>query len=126
MVQRRKQHERRKPVEIDRLVGENVRALRRAQARTLAETAEALGISHQQLQKYEIGTNRISAGILLSLAHYFGVPIEALFERPDAGNISPRDEISLARRKCHLIVDRTTSLSALTSMARVLRALPAD
>ncbi len=54
----------RAPNEIDLQVGENIRLFRADRNMTLAELGDALGISHQQLQKYETGANRISAGML--------------------------------------------------------------
>ena len=52
----------RSPNDIDRLVGARLRSLRTVQDRTLAELGTELGISHQQLQKYETGANRMSSG----------------------------------------------------------------
>tara|TARA_R110001606_G_scaffold319062_1_gene465950 strand:+ start:29742 stop:29960 length:219 start_codon:yes stop_codon:yes gene_type:complete len=47
---------------------------------TLVELSEELGISHQQLQKYETGSNRLSAGILMAMSERLGVPVSGLFE----------------------------------------------
>jgi transcriptional regulator with XRE-family HTH domain len=47
------------------------------------ELAEALGISHQQLQKYEAGKNRISASRLWWCADVLDMPMDYFFfERP--------------------------------------------
>ena len=54
----------RSPTRIDQMVGEKIRELRTTQNFTLSELGLELGISHQQLQKYETGTNRLSAGML--------------------------------------------------------------
>ncbi|MCA8902079.1 MAG: helix-turn-helix transcriptional regulator [Hyphomonas sp.] len=54
--------------DIDQHVGERIRAFRLDAGQTLAELAGDLGISHQQLQKYECGTNRVSAGMLWEIA----------------------------------------------------------
>jgi transcriptional regulator with XRE-family HTH domain len=42
--------------------------------------AKQIGISFQQLQKYELGTNRIGDGRLWTIAKIFKVPIGALYE----------------------------------------------
>jgi transcriptional regulator with XRE-family HTH domain len=42
--------------------------------------AEALGVTFQQVQKYESGGNRISAGRLFAIGGFFGVPISAFFD----------------------------------------------
>lgn len=70
----------RAPTDTDRLVGENIRRIRIARGETLTETGIALGISHQQLQKYEVGTNRLSADMIKKVADHFAVAIADLFE----------------------------------------------
>jgi transcriptional regulator with XRE-family HTH domain len=48
--------------------------------------AEKLGISFQQVQKYEAGANRITAARLYEVCEVFGVPIASMFEGiPRAG-----------------------------------------
>ncbi len=74
----------RSPTEIDIAVGERVRELRGEANLTLSELGAELGISHQQLQKYETGTNRLSAGMLAKVAATLRVPIQTLFDAPDA------------------------------------------
>jgi transcriptional regulator with XRE-family HTH domain len=66
--------------EIDRVVAANVRRLRTEQKMTLSELGLQLGISHQQLQKYETGANRFSAGMLFETAKTLGVTPNELFE----------------------------------------------
>ena len=46
--------------------------------------ADALGLTFQQVQKYEVGANRIGTGRLVKVAAILGVPISALFEGTDA------------------------------------------
>lgn len=53
---------------IDRHVGARMRVLRKLRAITQTQLAEALGVTFQQIQKYERGANRISAGRLFDLA----------------------------------------------------------
>ena len=62
----------RSPKDVDRLVGGNVRRLRIQRNLTLSQMAGELGISHQQLQKYETGANRLSAGTLCAVAAVLG------------------------------------------------------
>ncbi len=47
--------------------------------------AEALGIAFQQVQKYECGTNRVSASRLYQLAQALSVPITWFFDEIDDG-----------------------------------------
>ncbi len=69
----------RSPTEMDQLVGANVRRLRCQQRLTLQDLANQLGISHQQLQKYETGVNRLSAGILPVVAEALEVDLITLY-----------------------------------------------
>lgn len=112
----------RAPTTIDVQVGETIRKMRIARHMTLAELGSELGISHQQLQKYETGTNRLSAGMLHSVATVFRIGIEDLFE--DAGSeAKPKDPLKIDRDACHRIVDRAQDPVALGNMRRVLTAL---
>jgi transcriptional regulator with XRE-family HTH domain len=115
----------RKAVAADLVVGANVRRLRADAALTLSELAEALSISHQQLQKYETGANRVSAGMLYELARFFVVPVDQLFEGGD-DEVSQETDLIRARRKCHAVIDRSDSQSRLEAMAKVLRAMSGD
>ncbi|WP_291038250.1 helix-turn-helix transcriptional regulator [Hyphomonas sp.] len=108
------------------MVGEKIRELRTAQNFTLSELGQELGISHQQLQKYETGTNRLSAGMLASVARVLRVPIAELFQDAEAGTPDKRDPVTEARARCHTLIDRTNSVPKLESMAKVLRALSSD
>jgi transcriptional regulator with XRE-family HTH domain len=67
----------------DAQVGHRVRALRLARGLSQAELGAALGVSFQQVQKYEKGVNRISAGRLRRIGELFDVPLTSfLGEQP--------------------------------------------
>ena len=65
---------------IDQHVGERIRARRAELGLTQEQLAEALKVSYQQIQKYETGANRISAGRLFELARKLGVDVSYFFE----------------------------------------------
>lgn len=71
------------PNEIDRFVGLQLRLARRSRKLTQEQLAEQLGITFQQVQKYEHGTNRISAGRLHQLAAVLERPIGYFYPDPD-------------------------------------------
>lgn len=119
----RHSHTSRAPTEVDKLVGEKIRLLRHDHDYTLSELGEALGISHQQLQKYETGVNRLSAGMLFNLANLFQVSVGELFEIPTKGNSSDNDPLEKARHECKAVIDRTKSTDVLHTMTRVLKAI---
>jgi len=68
------------PGPVDVAVGRNVRVWRMAKGLSQAQLARRLGVTFQQVQKYETGGNRIPTGRLVELAGVLGVPIAALFE----------------------------------------------
>ena len=53
---------------VDDQVGRQIRKRRNLLGLTQEQLADALGISYQQVQKYETATNRVSAGRLFEIA----------------------------------------------------------
>jgi transcriptional regulator with XRE-family HTH domain len=71
---------------IDNHFGRQIRSGRLAINMTQTNLGEKLGISTQQVQKYEAGINRITAARLYEICRVFGVPIASMFEGiPRAG-----------------------------------------
>jgi transcriptional regulator with XRE-family HTH domain len=70
----------RSPHATDRHVGNRVRMRRRMQGMSQQELGRALGVTFQQVQKYEKGTNRIGAGRLQHIASIQQVSISFFFE----------------------------------------------
>lgn len=68
------------PNPIDRHIGSRVRARRIMLGMSQEKLAEALGLTFQQVQKYEKGINRIGASRLLHIAGVLDVGIEFFFE----------------------------------------------
>jgi transcriptional regulator with XRE-family HTH domain len=58
---------------LDAVLGERIRKLRRDRGLSQTALAEQLGITFQQVQKYENGTNRISAMALVKLSAALGL-----------------------------------------------------
>jgi transcriptional regulator with XRE-family HTH domain len=72
----------RSPDRIDAVVGARIVALRAQAGLSQAQLAAQLGVSFQQVQKYEAGANRVSASRLHKLATIFQAPIEGFFPPP--------------------------------------------
>jgi transcriptional regulator with XRE-family HTH domain len=70
----------RQPTSADRQVGESIRAYRLLASMSQGDLASKIGVTFQQVQKYEKGTNRVGAGRLPQIAEILGVPIGALFK----------------------------------------------
>ncbi len=65
--------------ELDKIIGKRIRYLRQISGLTQAELALKLNISPQQLQKYEKGSNKISASRLEALAEILNAPVNEFF-----------------------------------------------
>ncbi len=68
------------PNPVDRHVGTRVRMRRMLIGMSQEKLGEALGITFQQVQKYEKGMNRISASRLQQTSRVLGVPIDYFYE----------------------------------------------
>ncbi len=101
-----------------RIVGENLRSLREQAGLTQKQIARILGVTFQQIQKYERGENRLPVEKLHALKNHFGVPYHIFFRGLDAekegeipwpGNVTER----LARVKNFILrdkIDRVVSI----------------
>src|SRR5881275_2230640 len=75
------------PNHVDRHVGSRVRLRRMLLGLSQEKLGEALGLTFQQVQKYEKGTNRIGASRLQQIAQILQVPVAFLFD--GAPNLDP-------------------------------------
>ncbi|WP_141680592.1 helix-turn-helix domain-containing protein, partial [Agrobacterium rubi] len=80
----------RSPQAIDTHVGSRIRGRRAMLGISQATLGDSLGISFQQVQKYEKGTNRVGAGRLQRIAELLDVPITFFFE----GDVGAPQEIA--------------------------------
>jgi len=69
-----------KPHPVDQHVGSRVRLRRMLLGLSQERLGESLGITFQQVQKYEKGVNRIGASRLLQISEILDVPVEFFFE----------------------------------------------
>ena len=70
--------------DVDRLVGIRITALRKARGMSQTALGNAVGVTFQQVQKYEKGQNRVGAGRLREIARLLEVPVSAFFEENEA------------------------------------------
>lgn len=75
----------------DQHVGERIRLRRAELGLTQEQLADALDVSYQQIQKYETGANRISAGRIFDISRRLGVDVGYFFDglAPDDGGTGP-------------------------------------
>jgi len=77
---------------VDVLVGQRVRAYRLNRGMSQTVLGKKVGVTFQQIQKYERGVNRIGSGRLKWIATILGVSVAALFgEGADGGNATVDD-----------------------------------
>ncbi|MEC9347647.1 MAG: helix-turn-helix domain-containing protein [Pseudomonadota bacterium] len=111
---------------IDRHVGERIRRRRAELGLTQHDLASALGISYQQVQKYETGANRVSAGRLYEMSRQLGCHIgwffDGLDEAEDVAELAHggtnRTTIELARNFGRL--PNQTVRGAISTLVRAL------
>jgi transcriptional regulator with XRE-family HTH domain len=71
--------------DVDRFLGHKIKRLRLLSGMSQQQVAKQLGLSYQQVHKYEHGSNRVSAGRLLAIARGFDVAVADLFDGYDRG-----------------------------------------
>ena len=70
------------PDPLDALVGARIRVFRVHRKISQTDLAEQIGVTFQQVQKYEKGANRIGASRLSRIAAVLGISVGELFESP--------------------------------------------
>jgi transcriptional regulator with XRE-family HTH domain len=71
---------RKAPNPIDKHVGSRVRMRRMILGMSQSKLADGLGLTFQQVQKYEKGTNRMGASRLQQISHILQIPVPFFFE----------------------------------------------
>jgi transcriptional regulator with XRE-family HTH domain len=80
------------PNPIDKHVGSRVRMRRMMLGMSQEKLGNALGLTFQQVQKYEKGTNRIGASRLQQISQILQVPVSFFFDGAPAAAAGPRTE----------------------------------
>ena len=112
-------------------VGSRVRSRRNILGLTLETLAAKIGVTYQQLQKYEKGVNRIGASRLYRLSQVLEVPVDYFFEGLEAGKISVATAIEtvlLAERETAELIRtyyRITDTGLRRQIMRLMKALSA-
>jgi len=123
-----------KPLPVDALVGRNIRICRLQRGLTQTELGKHLGVTFQQIQKYENGANRVGAARLTQIAGALDVPLTTLF---DGSRTAGRPGPDLSGRELlahphalrlvqafHRIPDNRTRMSVLRLIDRIGEAQP--
>jgi transcriptional regulator with XRE-family HTH domain len=84
------------PKPVDAFVGARIRARRLELSISQEKLAEAIGLTFQQVQKYEKGMNRVSSSRLMQIANTLNVPPPYFFEgAPSASRKADTKSVSL-------------------------------
>ena len=122
------------PQEVDAVVGARISLRRSALGLSQTALAQQIGISFQQVQKYETGQNRISASRLHRVATVLATSVEAFFPPVETAR-TPDDHSWEALRHITATADGRTVASAFPligdrdlrkAVARVVKALAGD
>jgi transcriptional regulator with XRE-family HTH domain len=76
------------PNPVDKYVGSRIRMRRIMLGMSQEKLGESLGLTFQQVQKYEKGTNRVGASRLQQISEILQVPVSFLFEGGPGGSIN--------------------------------------
>src|SRR5882724_1640218 len=100
------------PNAIDIHVGGRVRLRRTILRISQEKLGESLGITFQQIQKYEKGTNRISASRLQHIARVLDVPISFFFDEAP-GESAAESTAAAIPKSAHSVVEFLSSSEGL-------------
>jgi transcriptional regulator with XRE-family HTH domain len=82
-----------KPNDVDAHVGRRLRARRQLVGWSQEELAKRLGLTAQQVQKYEAGETRVSASRLYEVARHLGCPITYFFQEINADTVADDEAV---------------------------------
>ena len=98
--------------QIDIEIGQTIAHIRKAQGLSQTQLGEALGVTFQQVQKYEKGTNRVSVSALIGICRALGVgPMDIIGKQFGAQEASPASKLASE------VVDLKKKLSEIRSLA---------
>lgn len=110
--------------ETNRVIGRRLQHARTLAGVSLKQLAALLGVSYQQVQKYEKGTNGVTPCKLMRLSKTFGVPIMYFFQSSDPTAKAVKragQRITLLRRRLPEIEERHPEIFA--AMCQIANAL---
>lgn len=110
----------RSPNPVDVHVGSRVRLRRLMLEMSQEKLGAALGLTFQQVQKYEKGTNRIGASRLHHIAHILQVPVSFFFELAPGSNAFPERPVAALPPNCvHDFLLNSEGLALIKAFQRI-------
>lgn len=110
--------------QVDKFVANKIRERRIALGFTQQMLAKRIKVTYQQAQKYERGTNRVTAGRLFEIARVLGVPVSYFYEGIEQGG-NETDATAPKRHHMDLVrnfsrIDNVKHQNALRQLCRSL------
>lgn len=114
--------------QIDRYIGMKIQELRLALGMSRQELGDLIEVTHQQLQKYEMGVNRVSAGRLALIAKFLNTSVANFYEGLDfeLKSTEPDFNINQNQRMCievsrnFMRIKNPEHKDAINSLVRIL------
>lgn len=116
------------PHPVDVTVGNRVREMRIRKGLSQQALGEQVGVSFQQIQKYERGTNRMGSSRLIQIADVLDVPVSTFFEglgksENTAANVGEEGPLNVKASKVARDWQRIGDERLQTKVAEMMRAL---
>lgn len=111
------------PHQLDIAIGHRIRERRRSLGYSQQRLAEAVGVTFQQIQKYERGSNRVSFSRLLEIAHALDCSLSDLsdgLDAPSAGDAGMLNDLLAVEGALELLEAYATVTSREVRRALVL------
>lgn len=109
---------------LDKFIGNKIYMLRLAKGLSRQQLADKLAVTHQQLQKYEKGTNRISAGRLLMIANALDKQVDFFYagfeEAREEELVSPHQRMCIEVSRNFMKLNNPDHQTAVSSLIRSL------
>ena len=107
---------------IDEHIGARIRERRFMIGLSQQQLGEMLGVSYQQMHKYEGGINRVTAGRLYEIARIFDVPITYFYEGlgQEAPRVTPHQRMLLELARSFAEIPDERHQEALSQLTRAL------
>ncbi len=110
---------------VDALVGARVRALREGRKMSQTTLGVAIGVSFQQIQKYERGSNRIAASTLFHIAQVLGVAPGDFFDGLQASTPGAADWSRLSDPQMRALLESFTQIPSAKVKTRIVELVEA-
>ncbi|MBM4140699.1 MAG: helix-turn-helix transcriptional regulator [Nitrospira sp.] len=111
-------------IKTSREIGEKIKRRRKELGISQERLAEILGVTYQQVQRYENGTNRLNVENIQSIADALSVPVSYFFEDGKTSIVSERPSLYLPADESKLLkyfrrIKNNTSKNVVLQVARL-------